>query len=598
MSNRFLQARLFPFLRWWPRVGRDSLRADLLAGLVGALLVLPQGVAFATLAGLPPAYGLYCAMVPTIVAALFGSSLHTVSGPTNAVSLMTFASLAPLAMPGSPEYIRLAATLALLTGLFMVLLGALRLGLLVNFISQPVIIGFTGGAGTLILVSQLGPLLGIDVPLGLPFASTLAHVLPHLSETRPAVLAVALVTVAVGAGLRRWRPRWPGIVLAMLAGVALALLLQILFGHDRTGIVMLDPIPRSLPAFAWPILDPGTFVQLSAAAVGVAIVALTQSISIARAIALRSGQRIDGNQEFIGQGLSNIAAGLFSGFPTSASVNRSGPNIEAGAATPLSAVFAGVMLAGIVLVFAPLVAWLPLPAVAGVLCLAGWSLIDFRRIRATLHLSPPEGGVLLLTLAATLLMRLEVAVLVGVAASLVLYLNRTSQPTMRSFVPDQGDSGRAFVLADASRHECPQLKILSVEGSIYFGAVDHVSTHLDMLRETAPQQKSLLLLARNINFVDAAGVELLLTEARLRKAAGGALYLYGLRPPVEDFLERGGAIDAIGRERIFTSKREAIAAIFRDLDRQVCRSCPTQVFEECRGVAVAPSMPSTPSPGA
>ncbi|MCC7060178.1 MAG: hypothetical protein IT508_08085, partial [Burkholderiaceae bacterium] len=133
MSYRFLQARLFPFLRWWPRVGRDSLRADLLAGLVGALLVLPQGVAFATLAGLPPAYGLYCAMVPTMVAALFGSSLHTVSGPTNAVSLMTFASLAPLAMPGSPEYIRLAATLALLTGLFMVLLGALRLGLLVNF---------------------------------------------------------------------------------------------------------------------------------------------------------------------------------------------------------------------------------------------------------------------------------------------------------------------------------------------------------------------------------------------------------------------------------------------------------------------------------
>ena len=582
--NRQLQLRLFPFLRWWPRVDRHSVRADLAAGLVGALMVLPQGLAFATLAGLPPAYGLYCAIVPTIVAALYGSSLHTVSGPTNALSLMTFAALAPLAAPGSGEYVQMAAALALLAGLFMLALGALRLGLLVNFISQPVIVGFTAGAGVLILVSQLGPLTGIEVPAGTSMAGTLVRVLERLAEIRPAVVAVATVTVLVSWGVRRLRPRWPSVVIAMLAGVAAAVALNAAFGAATTGIAMLDPIARRLPPLSWPHVDPRVLGQLSGVAVAVAIVSLTQSVSIAKAIALRTGQRIDGNQEFIGQGLSNIAAGLFSGFPTSASVNRSGPNLEAGAVTPMAAVFSGVLLAAIVLAFAPLVAWLPLPAVAGVLCLAGWSLIDVGRIRATLRVSPPEGGVLLLTLVATLLMRLEVAVLIGVAASLVLYLNRTSRPTMQSLVPDALDPERPLTPVAPDRRECPQLKILSVEGSIYFGAVNHVAMHFDTLREFSPARKHLLLVARNVNFVDVAGADLLVSEARRRVADGGALYLYGLRPQVAGFLQRDDGFEAIGTRRVFDSKNAAIAAIFARLDPQVCRRCTARIFYECQQV--------------
>ncbi len=581
MIPRPLALRALPALRWWPRVGPASLRADAVAGLVGALLVLPQALAFATLAGLPPEHGLYAAIVPTIIAALFGSSLHTVTGPTNALSLMTFAALASLALPGSDEYVRLAATLAVLTGVCMLVLGALRLGLLVNFISQPVIVGFTAGAGLLIILSQIGSLTGAPVAARVSLSEVLRSVIADPGQWRPAVLAVSVATVVVGVLVRRWRPGWPNIVIAMLAGTAIAHLLRFVLGTQAAAIPMLDPVPRSLPPLALPHLGIDGMRELSGVAVAVAIVSLTQSISIARALALRTGQRIDGNQEFIGQGLANVAAGLFSAFPVGASANRSGPNLDAGAVTPISAVFAGIFLAMIVLLFAPWVAWLPEPAVAGVLLLAAVSLIDVERIRSTLHISRPEGIVLLTTLVATLLMRLEVAVLTGTAMALVVYLSRTSRPTIRSLVPDPLTPERNFVPVDATRRECPQAKLLSIEGSIYFGAAAHVEAHFETLREIG-EQKHLLLLMRNVNFIDVAGVELLVAEARRRREMGGALYLYGLRAQVRAFLDRGDAIDEIGEDRIFDTKHVAIAEIFSRLDPEICRRCTARIFYECQ----------------
>ncbi|MDT3679950.1 MAG: SulP family inorganic anion transporter [Burkholderiaceae bacterium] len=579
MIARPLALRVLPALRWWPRVKPASLRADALAGVVGAFLVLPQGLAYATLAGLPPEHGLYAAIVPTIVAAFFGSSLHTVTGPTNALSLMTFAALAPLAVPGSAEYSSLAATLAVLTGACMLVLGALRLGLLVNFVSQPVIVGFTAGAGVLILVSQVGPLTGAPVPARASTTEILLSALAHPAQWQPAVLAVAAVTVAAGLAVRRWRPQLPGVVIAMLMGSVLAHALRLAFDVD---VPMLDAVPRTLPPFALPGGGIDGIRELSGVAVAVAIVSLTQSISMARALALRTGQRIDGNQEFVGQGLANLAAGFFSALPVGASANRSGPNLEAGAVTPMSAVFAGVFLAVIVLLFAPWVAWLPEPTVAGVLVLASLSLIDVERIRSTLRISRPEGVVLLATLVATLLMRLEVAVLIGTAMSLVVYLNRTSRPTIRSLVPDPRTPERPFVPVDRSLRECPQAKLLSVEGSIYFGAVSHVESHFETLREIAGEQKHLLLLMRNVNFVDVAGVDLLEAEARRRREMGGALYLHGLRAPVRAFLERGDALARIGAERIYEAKYVAIADIFSRLDPEICRRCTARIFYECQ----------------
>ncbi|MGQ0512196.1 MAG: SulP family inorganic anion transporter [Betaproteobacteria bacterium] len=573
--------RFLPFLAWWPRVSRDSLRADALAALISAIVVIPQGIAFATLAGMPPEYGLYCAMVPALVAALFGSSWHAISGPTNAVSLFVFATVAPLAAPGSDAYVSLVLTLSFITGAIMLTMGVLRLGRVVNFISHTVVLGFTSGAAMLIFASQLKNFFAIDIPPGTSFLSTLQMALAQLPEARPLVVVVGLVTLVTGLLARRLIPKVPHMVVALVAGALAAYGLNAWLGAGQTGILTLGPLPGALPALSMPDLTPDTIKTLLGIALGVTVLSLTEAMSITRAIGLRSGQRIDGNQEFIGQGLSNVAASFFSGYPSSASFNRSGLNYEAGARTPLAAALSAPLLVALLFVVAPLVAHLPIASMAALLFMVAWGLFDFDAIRTVLRTSRSEAAVMLLTFAATLFMNLEMAILTGVTLSLMVYLNRTSRPQVRSVAPDPRHSERRFGPVSQGLTECPQLKIVAVEGSLYFGAVDHFESHLETLREVSREQKNLLIVARNINFVDVAGAESLAREARARRFGGGRLYLQGLRQPAEDVLRNGGLIAEIGEDNVYRDKREAIARIFDRLDPLVCAACTARIFGEC-----------------
>ncbi|HET7765341.1 MAG TPA: SulP family inorganic anion transporter [Burkholderiales bacterium] len=585
--NTPLLHRLLPPLRWWRLVDAGTLKADALAGLIGAIVVLPQGVAFAALAGLPPEYGLYCAMVPTFIAALFGSSLHAVAGPTNAVSLMVFAVLSPLATPMTPQYIGLTLTLALMSGAIMLALGLLGFGTLVNFMSRSVVVGFTAALGVLIFASQFGNVLGIALPAA-PFTELVTGTLRRLGDTRPWVALVATATVAIGAFSHRALPKIPPMLTAMVLGSIAAFFLNQALGTEHTGLRTLGPLPGALPPLSHPPISASTLQSLLPGAVAVTLVSLTQALSIAHAIALKSGQRLDNNQEFIAQGLANVAAAFFSGFPTSASVNRCGINYDAGARTPMAAMFASLLLVIVLLAVAPLMAHMPIAVVSGLLFLVAWNLIDLPRIRKILSTSPGESAVLAVTFFATLLLDLEFAFLVGVLVSLVLYLNRTSHPIMRSLVPDPRHTERKMTEIEDGLIECPQLKILRIEGPIYFGAVNHVERHFDTLREHNPGQKHLLLMSKSINFVDMAGAELLVQEAQRRRGLGGQLYFYSLRAPVEDLFESGGYIADIGRENLFRGKREAIGGVFTRLDRSICASCRARIFEECASVPKPP----------
>jgi SulP family sulfate permease len=318
-----LAAKIFPFLRWWPTVTRKTARADLLAGLTGALIVLPQGVAFATIAGLPPQYGLYAAMMPAVIAALFGYSWHLVSGPTTAISIAIFAALSHQAEPGSAQYIQLVLTLTFLVGVFQLALGLARMGALVNFISHTVVIGFTAGAAVLIAASQVRNFFGIAIPRGTPFYEIVHQLFAQFTHINPWVLTVSLITLATGILTKRYLKKIPYMIAAMVVGSLVAEAFNFWLGEAATGIKTVGALPAHLPPLSMPDFSLTALKHTVGPALVITMLALTEAVSIGRAIAVRSEQRIDGNQEFVGQGLSNIVGSFFSGYASSGSFNRS-----------------------------------------------------------------------------------------------------------------------------------------------------------------------------------------------------------------------------------------------------------------------------------
>jgi SulP family sulfate permease len=572
--------RVLPFLRWCPMVDKTTARSDLLAGLTGAMIVLPQGVAFATIAGMPPEYGLYAAMIPAVIGALWGSSWHLVSGPTTAISIAVFASISTHATPGSPEFIKLVLTLTFLVGVFELILGLARLGTLVNFISHTVVIGFTAGAALLIASSQIKHFFGINIARGTPFHETIHQLFLQVGEINAYVTAIGVVTLVSGILVKKFFPKFPYMIAAMILGSIVATVVNASIGGDATNIKTVGALPAGLPPLSFPDFSFQALHDMVFPAMVVTMLALTEAVSISRAIAVRSEQRIDGNQEFVGQGLANVFGSFFSGYASSGSFNRSGVNYTSGARTPLAAVFASIFLVLILLLVAPLAAYLPTAAMAGILFLVAWGLIDFHHIAAIWKTSRAETVILWVTLVGTLI-NLEKGIFFGVLLSLMFYLYRTSRPVVQAAVPDADPGSYHYVSVDGQA-ECPQFKMIRVNGSIFFGAVNHVQQALHEIDEQEPRQKHVLVVASGINFVDVAGAEMLAQEARRRRKMGGGLYFYRVKPSVREMLEKGGYMADIGEENLFPAGTRPIADVYRKLDSEICRNCPARIFPECR----------------
>jgi SulP family sulfate permease len=384
-------------------------------------------------------------------------------------------------------------------------------------------------------------------------------------------------------------PKLPYMLAAMLAGSVAAFLLDLVLGNETTELRTLGALPAGLPPLTLPAVSFETISRLAPAAAAITLLVLTESITIGRALALKSGQHLDSNQEFIGQGLSNLAASCCSGYVATGSFNRSGVNYEAGARTPLSAVFAGLLLMAIVVFVAPATAYLPNAAMAGVLFLVAWQLIDLKRIIKIFRTSRTEAAILALTITTALFVGLEYAILLGVVFGLLLFVMDTARPRIFSRVPNPNTPNRDFV-TDASLPECPQVKFLRLDGDLYFGSTHHVERMLEIYRQRQTNQSHLLLICSGINEIDISGAELLGDEAKKRNADGGGLYLYRIKPAVEEFLIRGGYMAEIGEDHRFFKKSEAISRIFEQLDRSICARCEHRIFLECASVPG----PSTP----
>ncbi len=571
--------RVFPFLRWSPMVNRDTTKADLIAGITGAMIVLPQGVAFATIAGMPPEYGLYAAMVPAIIAALFGSSWHLVSGPTTAISIAVFAAVSNLAPPGSPQFVSMVLTLTFLTGLFQLILGLARMGVLVNFISHTVVIGFTAGAALLIAASQVKSFFGIAIERGSHFHVVIEQLFLQIGNLNPYVTSVGVVTLATGILSKKFIPKFPYMIVAMVVGSIVAYIINMEFGVEVTKIKTVGALPSHLPPLSLPDFSYATIHKVLFPALVVTMLALTEAVSISRAIATKSEQRIDGNQEFIGQGLANLIGSFFSGYASAGSFNRSGVNYASGAQTPLATVYAAIFLVLILLLVAPLASFLPNAAMAGILFLVAWGLIDFHHIATIGKTSKAETVVLWVTLLGTLV-DLEKGIFFGILLSLTLYLYRVSRPAITPEVPAKEEG--AYHLMDAhGHHECPQFRIVRINGSIFFGAVDHIQNSLLQIDEANPDQKTVMIVASGINFIDVAGAEMLAQEARRRRKLGGGLYFYRCKDSIKKFLRKSDKLDDIGEGGFFPAMSNWIHPIYDTLNPEICRSCKYRIFNEC-----------------
>jgi len=568
----FLQpARLFRLY------DRRHLQADFVAGLTVGLILVPQGIAAALLAELPATMGLYSAIVGAIVGALWGSSNQMHTGPNNAISLLVFSVLMTIVSPGSPEFVIAAGMMAVMVGLFQLVMGAARLGFLVNFVSYSVVVGFTAGAGVLIGTSQLRHLLGVQ-GAGHSVLENLRDVSTHLLETDAPTALLGLGTIALIVALRQLRPHFPAVP------VSLAVAAAAVYVFRPEGVSVVGQIPGGLPPVTplWQHLNLQFIANLSTGSLAVSAISLVATSAIARSLSAQTGQRVSSNQEFIGQGLANIACGFFSGYVGAGSFSRSVVNMRAGAQTRMSALLSGVFVLIALPFLSPVLVYLPRAAIAGVLVVAALGMIDRAEIARIWRGARDDALIMAVTFLATLLLSLEFAVLTGIFLSFVVYVFKTSVPRVVTVLPDEN---YRHLVPRPDKPPCPQLAIIDVFGDLYFGAVGHVERAIFRHMTAHPEQRYLLLRMRSVNQCDFSGIHALETIVHAYRDRGGDVFLVRVAEPILELMKTTGFYRYLGADH-FLPEDEAVSYIFYNvLDPVVCiYECEVRAFLECQNL--------------
>ncbi len=700
-------SRFLPFLTWLPELrDRRILRADVLAGITVALVLVPQSMAYAQLAGLPAYYGLYAAFLPPIVAALLGSSRQLSTGPVAVVSLLTAAALEPIAAAGSQGYIAYAIALSLLVGVFQLGLGLLRLGVVVNFLSHPVIIGFTNAAAIIIASSQLDKIFGVRADKAEHHYETVWHtVQAAFGQTHWPTLAMAVGAFATMILLRRYRPKWPNVLIAVALTTALAWLIHYehiatvelsqfdteavrevvrdelalkreiplldralasaeqqyqealrrfgtdhsstllaqhardtlrikrerriksakadldeirknrfdyvpgegggggrfyLRGHAPEGAVtdgrawrirrldgerlvmngggnVVGEIPGGLPSIRLPVFDFGVMLKLLSAAITISLLGFMEAISIAKAMATKTRQRLDANQELIGQGIGNIVGSLTQSYPTSGSFSRSAVNINSGAVTGFSSVVTGVIVLVTLLWLTPLLYHLPQATLAAVIMMAVVGLINFRAIRHAWQANRQDGAVALVSFTLTLAFapHLDKGILIGAGLALILFLYRTMQP--RVAVLARHPDGTLRDAEVFSLRTCDEISVVRFDGQLYFANTSYFEDKMMERVALKPNLRFVIVVGDGINSIDATGEEMLSHLAERLEKNGITLLFTGLKKQVLDVLMRTGLHATIGADRFFRTEDLALDYVWEKLGNNHEADCPLNI---------------------
>lgn len=556
MANRNLR-RFFPFLDWFP-LRAENIRADLVAGITCALLAIPQSLAYAQLAGVPAYYGLYAALIPALIGVMFGSSGLLSTGPVAMTSLLTAASISQLAPHGSEQYYAYVILLALVSGVFQVAFGMMRMGVLLNFLSYPVLMGFINAAAIIIGLSQLPAILGIPTAQTTHFLVDIWHVVVNMDSVHEISLIFGVTAISLLLAFKKLAPKLPGVLIT----VAVLTTISYLIGYEKMGGRIVGEIPRGLPDFSVPPLDWNSTIALLPAGFVIALISFMEAMSSSKVIALKTRTPWDENQELIGQGLAKIAAAFSQSMPVSGSFSRSALNLAAGARTGLSSVFSAAFVLLTLLFFTPLLHHLPKPVLAAIIVVALINLVDYKSIAKSWRARGDDGIAAVVTFVTTLAFapNIQIGILTGIILSLALLLYRLMRP--RVAVVGMHPDG---TLRDADYFQLealhPKLGALRFDGSLFFVNVSYFEEAIIKLERSNPDLRYILVVGSGINGIDASGIEMLSNLVDRLKAGGVTLGLSGVKRQVKEVMDRTGLTGKIGAGNIFATDAAALGAL-------------------------------------
>lgn len=549
-----------PYRQWTGELKNPAtLKADAMAGLTVAMIAIPQAMAYAQLAGLPAHIGLYASFLPVIAAALFGSSRQLSTGPVALASLMSATAIQPYAAQGIEAMMVYSALLAFMIGIFRLSLGLLRLGVVVDFLSNPVVLGFTNGAALIIATSQLPKLFGLDIKADQfeHYYEYLWAVVTSLGNTQLVIILMAAVALISLLMLKRYAPRWPGILLTVVLTTVLAWAIH----YEGRGGSVVGAIPQGLPSFSFPAVE-FNFNQLSGlmvSALVIGLMGLVEAISISKAIASQTRQPWSVNQELVGQGMANITSGLFQGYVVSGSFSRSAVNFTSGAVTGFSSVITGLLIAITLLFLTDLLYHLPQATLGAVIIMAVFNLFSLKPILRAWRVERHDGIAAIITFVATLMFapHLEVGILTGILLSLGLFLYRTMTPNFVELARDQSDG----ILRDAELHDLPtsdSVAIYGFDGDLYFANAGYLEGKLLNSIARKPALKAVILDLEGVGQVDATGESMLEKMTDRLHAKGVELYIARSKAQVYAAFKRSGLLQHIGIQHFFNERKDAL----------------------------------------
>lgn len=553
---KFWVEQFFPAISWLPNYRRENLQGDVSAGLTVAVMLIPQGMAYALLAGLPPIAGLYASVVPLLVYALLGTSRQLAVGPVAMVSLLVASGISDLANPGSVEYVALAVVLAGLVGVIQLLMGVFRLGFLVNFLSHPVISGFTSAAALIIGFSQLKNLLGINIPRSHHIHTIMWEAIQRITDINVATMLIGVGSIIVLLLLKRWRPVFPGALLV----VVLSTLAVWGFRLDAHGVKIVGDVPQGLPMPSLPDFDAGAITALIPIAVTISLVGFMESIAVVKNFAAKNRYEVDANQELIGLGMANVAAGLFGGYPVTGGFSRTAVNAQAGARTGLASIITAAAIGLTLLFLTPLFHFLPTTVLAAIIMVAVFGLIDIKEVKYLYKVKRSDLALLVLAFFATLWLGIEEGILISIVASLILVIRRSTRPHTALL----GQLPGTEIYRNTNRYPhaltFEGLAIFRFDSPLYFANVAYLKDRLEEIQATATKPvRAIIFDAGSVTNVDSSALAALKEIAENCRSRDVTLYFSSLRGPVRDVLKRAGFYETLGNDHFFYGTHDAVS---------------------------------------